>query len=152
MQILNFFKYCSSFPVIITGYIITSSGVNFTENPMVVTWFAFVIFNSAFTFVWDVKCDWGLWEREYKFLRAQLLFPKYVYWLAVVIDFNIRFFWLINSLFTHWNLWDSNVSFSLECLELFRRWVWVFLRVEKELVYRSSYLNPLSKRKSIESD
>ena len=117
---------------------------------MVLTWFTFVIFNSVFTFIWDVKYDWGLWESEYKYLRGQLIFPKYLYWIAIVIDFNIRFFWLINSIFAHWDIWDANISFMLECLELFRRWVWVFLRVEKELVYRSSYLNPIAKRKLIE--
>eukprot|EP00835_Amoeboradix_gromovi_P006390 NODE_739_length_4684_cov_0.601091.p5 type:complete len:118 gc:universal NODE_739_length_4684_cov_0.601091:746-393(-) len=114
---------------------------------MVISWFVSVLFNSVFAFYWDIKYDWGLLEKEFQYLRGQLVFPRYIYWFAIIIDFNIRFVWLLNGLFVHWNLWDSNVSFTLQCLELFRRWIWVYLRIEKELVYRASYLNPATKRK-----
>eukprot|EP00834_Sanchytrium_tribonematis_P001573 NODE_39_length_35218_cov_0.479655.p36 type:complete len:118 gc:universal NODE_39_length_35218_cov_0.479655:23933-24286(+) len=114
---------------------------------MVGLWFGFVIVNSIFTFFWDIKYDWGLLEKDHAFIRRQQIFPKYCYWIAVFIDFVIRFFWLLSFLFTQWNLWDANISFAFECLELFRRWMWVFLRIEKELVFRASYLDPTVKRK-----
>ncbi len=135
----------SSLPLIFVGYAITSSDIELSENPLVYSWFICVLFNSIYTFYWDIKYDWGLFEKDFHYLRAQLLFSRSFYWLAIIIDFTIRFFWLINTLFMHWNLWDNNIGVVLECLELFRRWLWVFLRIEKELVYRASYINPLPK-------
>lgn len=65
-------------------------------------------------------------------LRADLRFTETtVYYLAIVIDLVLRFTWslkLSSKLHTISEI-ESGV-FMMEVLELLRRWMWVFLRME----------------------
>jgi hypothetical protein len=69
-------------------------------------------------------------------LRPRLLFPDpLVYHLAIAIDFILRFTWSLK-LSSHLHTVSEIESgvFMMEALELFRRWMWVFLRTEWEVV------------------
>jgi hypothetical protein len=69
-------------------------------------------------------------------LRPTLLLPDpAVYYLFTVIDFVLRFTWSLE-LSTHLHTMDDIESgvFIMEALELVRRWMWVFIRVEWEAV------------------
>ncbi|EST09706.1 EXS, C-terminal [Kalmanozyma brasiliensis GHG001] len=66
-----------------------------------------------------------------------LLFPAWMYQLAILLDLVLRFFWSLK-LTSHLSLlieWQGGM-FSMEVLEILRRWVWVFFRVEWEVVKR----------------
>jgi len=69
-------------------------------------------------------------------LRSPLLFrDSIVYYIAVLLNFVLRFTWslkLSSHLHTVAEL-ESGV-FLMEALELIRRWMWVFFRVEWEVV------------------
>ena len=69
-------------------------------------------------------------------LRDPLLFrDSIVYYIAVLLNFVLRFTWslkLSSHLHTVAEL-ESGV-FLMEALELIRRWMWVFFRVEWEIV------------------
>ncbi|PWZ02981.1 EXS-domain-containing protein [Testicularia cyperi] len=66
-----------------------------------------------------------------------LLFPIFFYQLAIVLDLLLRFFWSLklSSHLHHLMQWQGGL-FVMELLEIFRRWVWVFFRVEWEIVKR----------------
>lgn len=66
-----------------------------------------------------------------------LLFPTSFYQLAIVLDLLLRFFWSLklSSHLHHIVEWQGGVFF-MEFLEILRRWVWVFFRVEWEVVRR----------------
>lgn len=69
-------------------------------------------------------------------LRARLLFPDpLVYHLFIAIDLILRFTWSLK-LSSHLHTISEIESgvFLMEALELLRRWMWVFLRVEWEVV------------------
>jgi len=69
-------------------------------------------------------------------LRPTLLFPDpLVYHLFVLVDLVLRFTWSLK-LSSHLHAISEIESgvFLMEALELVRRWMWVFLRVEWELV------------------
>lgn len=69
-------------------------------------------------------------------LRQRLLFSDpLVYHLAIAIDFILRFTWSLK-LSSHLHTVSEIESgvFIMEALELFRRWMWVFLRIEWEVV------------------
>lgn len=74
-----------------------------------------------------------------RFLRPtpSLLFPAWMYQLAILLDLLLRFFWSLklSSHLHHLVEWQGGM-FSMELLEILRRWVWVFFRVEWEVVRR----------------
>lgn len=73
-------------------------------------------------------------------LRARLLYPLPVYPLAIFINLVLRLTWGIK-LSSHLHATaqgeGSLVIFWLEVAELMRRWIWVFIRVEWEIVRRA---------------
>ncbi|KAF9953799.1 hypothetical protein BGZ72_005133 [Mortierella alpina] len=96
-------------------------------------------FTSSITFAWDVYMDWGLFRfgphgggaHGHPFLRAELVYtqPAY-YYCAVVFDFIGRFAWILRLMPLGIN--GAILSFTLALLEVLRRWVWNFFRLENE--------------------
>jgi hypothetical protein len=71
-------------------------------------------------------------------LRPRMLFPDpFVYYLFILLDLVLRFTWSLK-LSSHLHTISEIESgvFIMEALELGRRWMWVFLRVEWEEVKR----------------
>lgn len=146
IHVFNLLKYASSIPVILLSAVqrkfsdddATYFGGQFIWN----LWVIAIFINSTYSFVWDVFFDWDLNILGFKFafdhggLRSVLYFgSRYWYYLAIVIDYTLRFTWSLK-LSSHWyHLADHESSlFTLELLEIFRRWVWMFFRLESEWV------------------
>jgi EXS family len=73
-------------------------------------------------------------------LRTRLLYPLPVYPLALFINLVLRLTWGIKlSSHLHANAQGEGTLFIfwLEVAELVRRWIWVFIRVEWEIVRRA---------------
>ena len=89
------------------------------------------------TWLWDVIMDWGLFQNR-KGLRSHLLFRRHVwvYYTAIVLDLVLRFLWTVSLLpqATAGPLYkfQFRVRFFTPPLELFRRSVWSWLRLEHE--------------------
>lgn len=68
-------------------------------------------------------------------LRSRLLFPLPVYPFAIVADLVLRLTWSAK-LSSHLHAYADGdlVIFCFELAEVVRRWMWVFIRVEWELV------------------
>jgi hypothetical protein len=131
MHLLNTLKYCSSLLVIFVGAYPQVMG---HAKPEKNSFFLLcAVFNSLYSFVWDVVMDWGLGQpklpRRRAFLRHQLLYrPRNIYYLVIAVDFALRILWV-----TKW--WDwlhDGVEFKLvsQVAEAARRIIWNFLRVE----------------------
>ncbi|KAF8838809.1 EXS-domain-containing protein [Paxillus ammoniavirescens] len=70
-------------------------------------------------------------------LRSVLLYPLAVYPMAIFLNFVLRMTWSIKlSSHLHSQSEGSAPIFWLEIAEILRRWIWVFLRVEWEVVKR----------------
>lgn len=131
MHLLNTFKYCSSLLVILVGAFPQIMGDARPDKSSLFLLCA--VFNSLYSFLWDVIMDWGLGQpslsRKRLFLRHQLLYkPRGVYYLIIVIDFALRILWV-----TKW--WDwlhDGIEFKLisQVAEAIRRIIWNFIRVE----------------------
>ena len=75
-------------------------------------------------------------------LRDNLLFrDSLVYYLVIFLNLFLRFTWSLK-LSTHLDTVEELESsvFLMEALEITRRWVWVFFRVEWEVVKKGSLL------------
>ncbi|WPK24782.1 hypothetical protein PUMCH_002073 [Australozyma saopauloensis] len=122
-------------------------------------WYISSTVSSLYLFVWDVRMDWGygLFEfyksrRHYEPLRAgRLVFGRRaIYFFIIFIDFVLRFIWF----FKMFVIVETEIELGLrhrvgnflfgynflllgylilETLEIFRRWLWCFLKWEHDL-------------------
>ncbi|KAI9159876.1 hypothetical protein LWI28_002771 [Acer negundo] len=98
---------------------------------------------------WDLVVDWGLLQRHSKnrWLRDKLLVPcKTVYFVAMVLNVLLRFAWLQTVLdlkldFLH----EETVITVFASLEIIRRGIWNFFRLENE------HLNNVGKYRAFKS-
>ncbi|XP_063747231.1 xenotropic and polytropic retrovirus receptor 1a isoform X2 [Eleginops maclovinus] len=95
--------------------------------------------SSLYTLIWDLRMDWGLFDRgagENTFLREEIVYPhKAYYYCAIIEDVILRFAWTIQiSLTTTTKIHSVGdiVSTVLAPMEVFRRFVWNFFRLENE--------------------
>jgi hypothetical protein len=152
----------SLFPICVSAYQKTVSRTQypalaeFLENFLVVL----LVVNSLYAFAWDVSMDWGMLTDPYslllssstdvnnkaalatsstssqscqsKCLRPRLRFGLKVSLSILVVNFILRFAWLLR--FVQHDLFPSVDEFILmsEFLEIFRRALWNLLRVEWE--------------------
>ena len=105
------------------------------------------LINSLYSFWWDITNDWGFdllrskstqgeGVRPHPFgLRTRLLYPLPYYPFIVLANLILRLTWSVKlSLHLHSHSEGSGIIFWTEVAELVRRWMWVFLRVEWEIL------------------
>lgn len=141
----------------------TDNNVSTTLNKLNFWWYAISAVSSAYSFMWDIRMDWGFGIFDPLFkpragpfqplrVRSQMVYNNTLaYYAAIVVDFILRFVWVFkmfvmketeiqlgirhrvgNFLFGY-----DFLSFGyvvLEVLEIFRRWVWCFFKLESDLV------------------
>ncbi|PMD39434.1 EXS-domain-containing protein [Hyaloscypha variabilis F] len=134
--------------------------IGVTETTLYRLWLFAVFVNSIYSFYWDVAKDWDLTlfsslpspfsskprslslhrplsSSEPPFgLRERLVFPSPgIYYYAIALDFLLRFTWSLklSPHLDHFADFESGI-FVMECLEVGRRWMWIFFRVETEWV------------------
>ena len=107
--------------------------------------------NSFYSFYWDVAKDWDLTlfsperdnpEHPWGLRRHTHFHTKEMYYGAIIIDFMLRCTWSfkLSPHLDHFNDLEGGI-FVMEFLEVLRRWMWIFFRVETEwgryLIYLS---------------
>lgn len=102
-------------------------------------WVVFCIISSCYTLIWDLKMDWGLFDKnagENTFLREEIVYPqKAYYYCAIVEDVILRFAWTIQISITATTFKPhvgDVIATVFAPLEVFRRFVWNFFRLENE--------------------
>jgi len=99
------------------------------------SWIITASISTLYSYFWDVKMGWGLCEKGYGLLKARMHFNKWIYYLAIVMDLIFRMTWILNISPDVINavLWRPELSvFILGSMEMIRRTMWNFLRVDKE--------------------
>ncbi|KAG0674636.1 protein-ER retention protein [Pichia californica] len=156
-HLLNAIKYSTAFfPTF--AMILFKNGVFKTLG----CWYFFTFVNSAYSLYWDITNDWNFGfflkflsnKPNIKILRNKLLYAKTAYIVAILIDTQLRFIWIYRLFYVGDAVSESSTAkffimlfttekgnFILEILEIFRRWVWVFLKVETEYIKMSSESN-----------
>lgn len=93
--------------------------------------------STFYTIFWDLKMDWGFFSKEdggNKYLREELVYSNtWVYYLAIVQDVVLRFLWTVGLVIKKMTgVPPEAVNCVLQVLEVFRRFVWNFFRLENE--------------------
>ena len=152
-HLANALKYFSAFPVIIFSALqrnlsMKHENIGLTDKALYRSWVVAVLINSFYSFYWDVAKDWDLslfsssrnsHMHPYG-LRPRLYFPsKELYYIAIVADLLLRCTWSMK-LSPHLDRFADFESglFLMEFLEVGRRWMWIFFRVETEWVRNTS--------------
>lgn len=130
-----------------TGYV--------SDGRLYQVWVLACLINSGYSFWWDVTKDWDLTlllpassinrpaspsalnlrtvEVRHYGLRNNLTFSPRSYYMAIAIDLVLRMLWSLKlSPHLHGLVEYESGVFVMECLEVLRRWMWIFLRVECE--------------------
>ncbi|TDH66868.1 hypothetical protein CCR75_005958 [Bremia lactucae] len=135
LHLLNTMKYCSSLLVISVGAYPMLRGLARPEQSSFFLLCA--VFNSMYSFLWDVVMDWGLGQprlpRKFAFLRHQLTFrPRKIYYIIIAIDFVLRILWVTK----WWDWMHRGVHFKLisQVAEVLRRIIWNCVRVEWQCI------------------
>ncbi|KAI3986243.1 hypothetical protein MKX01_014367 [Papaver californicum] len=130
----NGFKYLS---IVLAILMTTAYSKQNTTGLLVMAW----ICSTGATIVaiyWDLVLDWGLLRRNSKnpWLRDKLLVShKSVYFAAMVTNVFLRFAWLQTVLNIQLPFLDKEGMVTVvACLEIIRRGVWNFFRIENEHV------------------
>ncbi|XP_046607665.1 xenotropic and polytropic retrovirus receptor 1-like isoform X6 [Neodiprion virginianus] len=139
-HLANASKYATSFFVVIFSYLHLAYANRYqttTQNPYFYLWVVASVVSSCFAYTWDVKLDWGLLEvrkGENKFLREEIVYTSpYYYYFAIVEDFILRFGWAFSLSLTEMGYVHADLMVSIVApLEVFRRFVWNFFRLENE--------------------
>lgn len=135
--LLNALKYATSFPVIFLSALKYHVVPEMWTNVYRPLWLLSSLINSCYSFYWDVTRDWDLsvfsriFRSKNPHLRPNMLYGRrWVYYWAVGSNLVLRCSWTYKlSAHLRHNHWTV---FIMTSLEMFRRFQWIFFRVENE--------------------
>ncbi|XP_035220946.1 LOW QUALITY PROTEIN: xenotropic and polytropic retrovirus receptor 1-like [Stegodyphus dumicola] len=139
-HLVNAGKYSTTFFNVAFSslYVYSKDSYGYTwQNPFFYLWIVFGFISSIYTYIWDIKMDWGLFDAntgENPFLREEIVYssPNF-YYFAIVEDLILRFGWTLSVSLTEMGLIHADIMSSvLAPLEVIRRFVWNFFRLENE--------------------
>lgn len=91
------------------------------DNPFLYLWIVASIISSCYAYTWDIKMDWGLFDKaagENKFLREEIVYSSTVSWEHYI---NLLYFYVmflsVLLLFCHCN--GFSTSFRMGAVILF---------------------------------
>ncbi|KAG9510020.1 Xenotropic and polytropic retrovirus receptor 1, partial [Fragariocoptes setiger] len=139
-HLLNAGKYSAVWLVVLFSTLTEYTQDNYqasVDNPFFICWILSLVFGSCYTYIWDIKMDWGLGDpkapKEYAFLREEIIYPVRYYYMAIVEDFVLRFGWTLSVSLTEIGAIPPDlITLVLAPFEVFRRFLWNFLRLENE--------------------
>ncbi|KAG7202378.1 hypothetical protein KM043_018697 [Ampulex compressa] len=139
-HLANAGKYSTTFLVATTNALYIYHAVEYKnkwENPWMWLWVASCLFNSIYSYTWDLKMDWGLLDSnagENRFLREEVVYSAAgFYYFAIIEDFILRFVWIASFILVECEYVSSDLMTSIVApFEVFRRFIWNFFRLENE--------------------
>ncbi|KAI1500075.1 EXS family-domain-containing protein [Biscogniauxia marginata] len=149
-HLANALKYATAFPVIIFSALLRGGGDDNDSSSSATAYYRLWVLscavNSLYSFYWDVARDWDLTlfsgareceapDHAFGLRRPLRIGPPVLYYVVIAADLLLRCTWSLK-LSPHLSrLADrEGAIFALELLEVFRRWVWIFFRVETEWI------------------
>ncbi|XP_039598550.1 xenotropic and polytropic retrovirus receptor 1 homolog, partial [Polypterus senegalus] len=140
-HLVNAGKYSTTFFVVTFAALYSTHSARKYSDAQIFLylWVVAAVTQSLYTLFWDLKMDWGLFDKnagENTFLREEIVYPqKAYYYCAIIEDIILRFAWTVQISITALNLFPSGsdiISTVFAPLEVFRRFVWNFFRLENE--------------------
>ncbi|XP_030555501.1 xenotropic and polytropic retrovirus receptor 1 homolog [Drosophila novamexicana] len=165
--LLNAAKYATNIIVVICSTVVMETNAHYGsvfENPWIWVYLAASLVSTVYSTTWDLIKDFGLfrvWRGENRFLREHLIYRKWFYYFAIVVNVTIRFAWVLELYLIAYNILKPyNCKTIVSLCELTRRFIWNFLRLENEHLFncgnfratRDIFLKPLGTERSQPSE
>ncbi|EDS34129.1 xenotropic and polytropic murine leukemia virus receptor xpr1 [Culex quinquefasciatus] len=139
-HLVNAGKYSTTFCVVIFATLRSFHASKYDDafdNPYLWLWLLSSVVSACYAYTWDIKMDWGLFDKnagENTFLREEIVYSTpFFYYFAIVEDLVLRFVWALSFALTEYRIVSGDLMTSvLAPLEVFRRFVWNFFRLENE--------------------
>ena len=149
-HLVNATKYSTTFVKVIFATLSAAYSDGESYHPFFYIYLLSAALSSCFTFVWDVKMDWGLFTtasatNRNVYLRDELVYPSSAfYYFAVFENLILRFSWdwqrVLADFFQPGDFKELFVTlFAL--LEIVHRFIWNFLRLEVEHIKNCNNLS-----------
>ncbi len=146
----NTIKYLASLATSIISYV-----YNLGYTNILWLWIFASIISTLFSYMWDLKYDWALLEKNPKnwLLRKYITFqPKRNYYIVIVANFIMRLSWTLTlspSIASYFGN-SSLLSFVTGCIEIIRRGIWNLLRVEREHIQNCNEFKAIPDMQNLE--
>jgi len=137
-HLVNAGKYSSTLFTVVFSSLNSAYGTAGSKHPFFYVWLLSAVVSSIYGYIWDIKMDWGFFTDnagDNKFLREEIVYSsKNYYYFAIVEDFFIRFSWVYILLLQEFGspIPMEIVVTIFSCLEVIRRFIWNFFRLENE--------------------
>ena len=134
VDFFNTMKYLFS---LITVFVSLGLNLDPSNTYYFYIWMGFAIISTCYSYFWDLKMDWGFLDpkAKHKYLRQQLSYSNsYFYYIAIAVNLLFRFSWILSlsSAIVDKTMRKELYTFLLGFIEMSRRSIWNFFRVEKE--------------------
>lgn len=98
---------------------------------------------STYSYIWDVRKDWTITSiSSIRYQKSRVLFPKFYYHIAIVMDGIMRYWWLWIIILAPYDVSGKPTALFFEkeaqFIELIRRAGWVVFKLESEYSSRDS--------------
>lgn len=131
-HLLNSIKYGAQMLTTLISFAFKRSD----EKGVLALWFIVATLTAIYASWWDYCKDWGLLQpgSKNRFLRDDLLYRKWWYYVALATNFPLRMMWLITISYGGFQITTNMrlIVLIAAILEIFRRIQWNIFRVENE--------------------
>ena len=137
-HLVNAGKYSTTFIKVLFATLNAAYSDGESYHPFFYMYVLSATISSCYTYVWDIKMDWGFFAAttgDNPFLRDELVYSSSYYFCAIFEDLVLRFSWAYQILLTDYlGLKEYSELFVsvFAMLEMVRRFVWNFFRLENE--------------------
>eukprot|EP01025_Chloroclados_australasicus_P027577 TRINITY_DN27334_c0_g1_i1.p1 TRINITY_DN27334_c0_g1~~TRINITY_DN27334_c0_g1_i1.p1 ORF type:complete len:243 (-),score=15.37 TRINITY_DN27334_c0_g1_i1:684-1343(-) len=130
-QVFNAIKYSTAFPA---AYFLMQYTIQDSTN-LRVAWVCAQLLNTCYSYYWDVERDWDIsWFSGVGLLpqfKLPKLFQAEVYYYGLISNFVLRLGWSYK--LSSFLKSSKMVVLMMTSLEVFRRFQWIYIRIETEL-------------------
>ncbi|XP_023340360.1 xenotropic and polytropic retrovirus receptor 1 [Eurytemora carolleeae] len=139
-HLLNAGKYTSSLSVVLFTTLYGYYETGESKGPFFYLMIISSVVSTVYGYLWDIKMDWGFFSDnagDNRFLREEVVYSSTnYYYFAILEDLVLRFSWVYILLIKESGL-NSIISSEIvttvfACLEVVRRFIWNFFRLENE--------------------
>eukprot|EP00039_Didymoeca_costata_P005157 m.78966 g.78966 ORF g.78966 m.78966 type:complete len:650 (+) comp12697_c0_seq4:469-2418(+) len=132
-HMVNAGKYFASMLVVVFSAIAVENEDHRLFPLYIGLWGTCALISMIYSLCWDLWMDWGILRSCKQPLREKLLYSRWFYFFAAVTDFILRLGWvgsLSSQLVYDLNTFQYGIVIGI--LEMLRRFMWNFLRLENE--------------------
>eukprot|EP00092_Neocalanus_flemingeri_P095811 GFUD01121916.1.p1 GENE.GFUD01121916.1~~GFUD01121916.1.p1 ORF type:complete len:547 (-),score=132.36 GFUD01121916.1:290-1729(-) len=137
-HLVNAGKYSTTFFVVIFSTLDSAYRTDVERSPFFYLYILSAIISSCYTYIWDIKMDWGFFAAgagDNRFLREEIVYSsKGYYYFAIVEDLVLRFSWAYKLILKEvgFAAYSELTTSVFAALEVVRRFIWNFFRLENE--------------------